>query len=175
MSRPNLPDKSIIERLQYRLAAEEKRKELLPAESDHTLKTIRMSLSSAQLSHTYEATKWKAFLNQFTSFEPHRINLSAGDASAVLYTQESMVNLDTLTGGNTKPGFYVISSTSKVSAAVRKQAEALGVNPNIFEIPSRQEGIITYHYVSDILRMKGIYIFFGRNCINNCIFVYVLR
>ena len=136
ISRPNLPDKSIIERLQYRLAAEEKRKELLPAESDHTLKTIRMSLSSAQLSHTYEATKWKAFLNQFTSFEPHRINLSAGDASAVLYTQESMVNLDTLTGGNTKPGFYVISSTPKVSATVRKQAEALGVNPNIFEIPS---------------------------------------
>ncbi len=136
--RPDLPDKSknIIERLQYRLAAEEKRKELLPAESDHMIKTIHRSLSSSRLQLTYQAAKWQAFLNQFTPFEPHRIMLASGDPSAVLCSQESMVNLDTLTGGNTKPGFYIISTTPKVSAAVRKQAEALGVNPGIFETPS---------------------------------------
>lgn len=133
---PDFPDKTIVGRLQYRLAAEEKRHELLPDESDHMLKTVRMSLSSTQIRHSYQAAQWQAFLNQFTSFEPHRIMLASGDASAVLCSQESTVNLDTLTGGNTKPGFYIISSTPKVSAAVRKQAEALGVNPSIFETPS---------------------------------------
>lgn len=133
---PDYPDKTIIERLQYRLAAEEKRHELLPAESDHMLKTVRISLSSSQLRHSYQAAKWQAFLNLFTPFEPHRIMLASGDETAVLCTQESSVNLDTLTGGNTKPGFYIISTTPKVSAAVRKQAESLGVNPGIFETPS---------------------------------------
>ncbi|MBQ4614917.1 MAG: hypothetical protein IJB31_08340 [Akkermansia sp.] len=134
---PDFPEKTTIARLQYRLAAEEKRHELLPAESDHMLKTIRMSLSSLQIRHSYQAAKWQTFLNQLTPLEPHRIMLATGEPSAVLCSQESAVNLDTLTGGNTKPGFYIISCTPTVSDAVRKQAEALGVNPNIFETPSK--------------------------------------
>lgn len=121
-----------VERLKHRVAVEKKRESLLPQKEKNSKET-QSRLTVEEVKKMSREASMQALLQQLTPFAPHIITLPAPEAPSPLSTQEIAINLDTLTGNNTKPGFYLISITPKASAAVRKQTTSVGVEAGIFE------------------------------------------
>ncbi len=132
-------NKNILERLQFRLKAEEKRLEIVPGTTDGqyigSATSIRNSIHSTQRKNEQKLAQIHETLRSLTAFKPKRIELPQPDNATqqLLYTHEAVVNLDTLTDGNTQPGYYIISIKPHPSETARKLAESMGADPAIFE------------------------------------------
>ncbi len=119
-----------LEALRYQLALQEKRDS---EDKENTLKHLRKRILQTEGELVKHRLTAQLFLPRLTAFDPQTISPQAVDSSELLYSRDICVNLDTLTGGNTKPGFYIVKVQAKVTAAVRRVLESLGLKPDIFE------------------------------------------
>ncbi len=132
-------NKNTLEWLQFRLKAEEKRLSVVPGtkadDGIGSVRSIRNSIRYTERKEQSKREKIHAFLSPFKSFTPQRINIPHANDNILLTSRETAVNLDTLTGGNTQAGFYIIRLTPKANTAVRRLSEEMGAAPAIFETP----------------------------------------
>ncbi len=134
---------SELEKLRYQLALAEKRD---PDDKENTRNRLCMKIRQAERKSEKHSLAALPLLPRLTAFTPQTISLPSADSSELLYARDICVNLDTLTGGQTKPGFYIVKVQAKVTAAVRRVLESLGLKPDIFE----QERYFPIH-VTDLL------------------------
>ena len=149
---------SWLEKLRYLLALEEKKNN---TDKENTLKRLRKNILQAERELVASRLVSLPFLSRLTAFEPHTISLQKVDSNELLYSRELCVNLDTLTGGNTKPGYYIVKVQAKVTPAVRRVLESLGLKSDLFEqaryfpihvtdlLASADEGLLILTRLSD--------------------------
>ena len=124
-----------MERLKYRLAATEKTHSLQPSESRETqLKSLRNMVKQTEKKFIASRLSLLPLMPKLKAFAPITITPEGTDAADLLNSRTISINLDTLTGGNTKPGIYLISMKQKVTPAVRRMLETLNLNAELFGV-----------------------------------------
>ena len=119
-----------LAQLHYQLALAEKQD---LADKEDTLKQMRRRIEQTTARLLKRRLSTLPILPGLTAFEPHTISPQSVDDSTLLYSRDICVNLDTLTGGQTKPGFYIVKVRPEVTPAVRRVLESLGLKPDTFD------------------------------------------
>ena len=123
-----------LERLKYRLAAEERTQKLHPKQDgEKSLKLLRQLTIQTEMKLFARGLLAQQFPGSLRSFEPKTIEVDNGGSSDLLHSRSISINLDSLTGGDTKPGIYLISVRQKVTPAIRHMLETLELSADLFE------------------------------------------
>ena len=119
-----------LEELKYQLAVEEKR---TGEDKERILKQLRSNIRQTEQQLLGKGLGMLALLPRLTAFEPQTISTEPTDSSILLYSRNLSVNLDTLTQGQTKPGFYIVSIRQKVAPAILRMLDKMGLDAGLFE------------------------------------------
>ena len=115
----------------FQLAAERIRQKNAPhPEAREELRRMASVLRMGSKEQAREQARIHRILQQLPSFDAKTIHLPTEGENPLILSREIHLNLNELTGGNTLPGFYVLSVKPTLSPAVRELAQSLNIDLN---------------------------------------------